>query len=155
MLRPFPALALTSLLLMGIAQASGMLGPGRNHPRIGVLAIGATLAAYGLAFGQVRASARRVDRLAEGSGLPEWVKAQAEKNRRKARAYLPWGLGLVGISAGTGWLGGGGAHLAASASAIGFLAGASWGLVLLLKVQAGLLKDVERGAKSALPASDS
>ena len=155
MRRPFPILALTAILLMVSAQTSGIVAPGRNHTRLGLLAIGSTLAVYGLAFGQIRATARRVEGLAEGSGMPEWVKARAEKNRRKAWAYLPWGLGLAGLSAGSGWLGGGTGHLTISASSMAFLAGASMGLVLIGKAQAGLLKDVESGARSALPASDS
>jgi hypothetical protein len=109
---------------------------------------------HGLAFAHFRATGRRVDGLAGASGMPGWVRAQAEKNRRKASAYLGWGVGLAGLSAWSGWLGGGPGHLVISASSLAFQVGAFAGLIVLVIAQAGLLRDVEGSARAALPARD-
>jgi hypothetical protein len=149
---PIPALVAVALLVAG--HASGMAAPGALHVQIGLVAVGATLAVHGLAFVHFRATCRRVDGLAEASGMPGWVRAQAEKNRRKASAYVAWGVGLAGLSAGSGWLEGGMGHAVVSASSLAFQAGAFAGLVVLTMTQARLLRDVEGWARPAVPASD-
>jgi hypothetical protein len=154
MRRLFPILALVAVVLQVAGHASGMAARGTIHARIGLGAVGATLVVHGLAFGHFRATCRRVDGLVGASGIPGWVRAQAEKNRRKASAYVSWGLGMAGLSAWSGWSGGGLGHLVLSASSLAFQVGAFAGLIVLVMTQAGLLRDVEGWARSALPASD-
>ena len=154
MRRLFPILALAAFVMLVAGHASGMAAPGALHVRLGLLAVGATLAVHGLAFVHFRATSRRVDGLAGASGMPGWVKAQAEKNRRKASAYLGWGVGLAGLSAWSGWLGGGLGHLVLSASSLAFQAGAFAGLIVLVMTQDRLLRDVEGWARPTLLASD-
>src|SRR5947209_1228530 len=149
---PIPALVAVALLVAG--HASGMAAPGALHIRIGLLAVGATLAVHGLAFVHFRATCRRVNGLAEASGMPGWVRAQAEKNRRKASAFVVWGVGLSGLSAGSGWLQGGMGHLVVSASSLAFQAGAFAGLIVLTMTQARLLRDLEGWASPPRPVGD-
>ena len=127
---------------------------GRLGVRIGLAAVGATLAVHGLASAHFRATCRRVNGRAGTSGMPGWVRGEAEKNRRKALAYEGWGAAMAVLSAWSGWVGGGPAHLLVSASSLSFQVGAFAGLFVLVMTQARLLREAEGWARPAVPASD-
>ena len=95
MRRLFPILAVVAGLLL----ARDLLD------RPGPLAVAATLAAHGSAFVYLAATGRRVEGWSKDREWPDWVAAQAEKNRRKAIAYQGWGSAILGLSAWSGPVG--------------------------------------------------
>ena len=153
MRRPYPTLALFAALLLCGGFASGWSGSG-SHGRLGPWSVAAMVVFHSASMVQFGATARRVEGIARASGMPDWVGAQAEKNWCKARAYSAWGLALAGLSAGTGWAGGGTGHLVASAASFSFQVGALAGLVVLGVVRDRLIRDSEGWASPALSSGD-
>ncbi len=139
----FPILACVagSLLIGGFV--AGMVAPPAAHARLGMVAAAAALAVHGTGLAYLATSAGRVEATARSSGMPGWVGAQAEKNRRKAGVLGAWGVASIVGVAWSGMVGPGrGWHLALSASALTIQLGAFVGEFLMVVAQARLLLDV-------------
>jgi hypothetical protein len=149
MRRAFPILASIAGLLLVSSLVLDLVG---SPNQLAWASIAVTLAVHGSVFAYLRATGRDVEAVAGRLGLPGWVGAQAEKNRRKAFVYEAWGSSLVvlaGCSSGGGWW-----HLVLSASCLSFQLGAFVGEFAILAAQARLLGDVEPRADSSRLASD-
>ena len=140
MRRFFPILAGVAGLLLVASLVAGLAGSTEGHPRIGWVAVAATLTVHSSAFAHLRATGRRVEATAGALGLPDWVGAQAEKNRRKAFVYEGWGSALAVLTAMSGagrWW-----HLALSGSSLSFQVGAFVGEFAIIAAQSRLMRDV-------------
>jgi hypothetical protein len=138
MRRLFPILALIagSLLLADLfARAAWSIRD------LSWISVGAALVVHALAFDDLRSSSRRVGRVARARRLPDWVEAQAEKNRRKAWMGEVGGLPLVVIAV---WSSGSGlGSLALFAAAVAFQIGSFVAEFVIMNTQSRLVADVE------------
>ena len=126
--------------------------PGPTDARLARLAASATLAVHASTFAHLRASGRRVEAVAEALGLPDWVGAQVEKNRRKALVYETLGPALVVLAAwfvGDRWW-----HRVVAGASLAFQVGAFVGEFAIIAAQARLVRDVKPWATSTGPAGD-
>ncbi len=143
MRRAFPILAAVAGLLLAASFAAGGVAPPVRHAGVERLATLATIGLHGVVLAYLVATGRRVGAMAGRPGWPEWVGAQAEKNRRKAWATGAPGV-VLAIASGWGPAGGrGGAwQQALSAANLSFQIGAFLGEYAVLASQAKLLRDV-------------
>jgi hypothetical protein len=140
MRRPFPVLAsIVGLLLV----ASLARAPGEDAGRLGLAAGLATVAVHGLVCSSLRTGRRRVEATAARLGLPDWVVAQAEKNRAKAAVLAATGVPLailsiaaLGLRPGSGW------RVGLAAFNLAFQVGAFAGEYLAIAAQARLSRDL-------------
>lgn len=100
------------------------------HFLLGLLTTVAVLFIHSIVYTHLLGSGKWVKEVARVYQLPDWVAAQAKRNKRRAFPFLFWSMMLVGVAA---WLGAASDtrrdfnplwHLAASALAIGFNLGA-------------------------------
>ena len=118
----------------------------------------AAIAIYAMVAVYFGLSGRRVEATVTRLGLPDWLRAQAEKNRRKAFAYEAWGLPLVMLAAVADtilarepW-----SH-AITGMSLMFQIGAFAGIYAVIVAQARLTRDLGEwagGASMLRPASD-
>ena len=145
MRRLFPILATAVGLLLVAGFYLGLIARGDDLGRGARLAgAAAALAVHASAFGFLRASGRRVESIAGREGLPGWVGAQAEKNRRKSRVFEVGGA-LVAIS-GAGLLAGEWWSPIVSGSSVSFQIGSFLGESMIVAGQSRLLESLSRRA---------
>lgn len=143
--RPFLALALVAASLLVAGFAAGLAGSASGG-RLGVAGTVATLAVHGSVWAYLRATGRRVEGLARAAGMPGWVGAQAEKNRRKAFASGAIGVPLALLA---GWSGAEGWRLSLGSANLAFQLGAFIGESAMMMAQTRLIRDVEAWVASA------
>jgi hypothetical protein len=141
MRRLFPILAVVAVLSL----AAGLVAPGAVLGSLHLLEFAAVVWTHSLAAIDLESTGRRVEMMAISGGLPDWVLAQSEKNRRKTSLYLWVGLPLFplltlarakGLVGGEWLLGLLGLNLA-------FQVGAFVGEFAIMTAQARLVGDVE------------
>jgi hypothetical protein len=155
--RIFLALAVTdgTLLLasfaLGFASTGAPRGPGSwytAHFLLGLLSALATLLVHSIAFTYFLGTGRWVKEVAYVYKLPDWVYAQAAKNKRRAFPFELSGMLLIGAAV---WLGAGTErlgwprlwHTGMSALALGFNFGAFAVEYAAIVAQARLLLEVK------------
>ena len=156
--RIFLALAVTNGSLLLTSTALGFLAAAEpNAPRatwhnlhflIGLLTAMTTLLVHGIAFTYFLGTGRWVKEVVAVYGMPEWVTAQAMRNKRRAFPFEFGSMALIGAAAWTGagtdaqgwpsaW------HLGASAAALAFNLGAFALEYAAIVAQARLLLEVK------------
>jgi hypothetical protein len=146
-------LLLVTFVLGFIAQAAG--GP-RSGPRTwmdlhflhGLLSTITTVLVHSIVFTYFLGTGKWVKEVCRVYGLPEWVWAQAIKNKRKAFPFEMWGMVFIGLSA---WMGAGAHargwppewHLGLAAWALAFNFGAFAVEYVAIVAQARLLLEVK------------
>ena len=145
MRRLFPILALVAVLSLVV----GLIAPGTDLGSLQFLEFVAIVWTHSLAAIDLESTGRRIEAMAISVGLPDWVRAQSEKNRRKASFYLclslpmfplltmaqakglvhgEWLIGLLGLN-------------------LAFQVGAFVGEFAIMAAQARLVGDVEEWVK--------
>ena len=153
MRRLFPILAtVVGLPLMG-AYFSGLMGrPDDLGRAVRLAAAVATLSIHASAFVYLQATGRRVEATARQLALPEWVGAQAEKNRRKALVYeIP---GSVMAIVGTGFVVGEWWHPLRDGVSVSFQFSAFLAEYMIIANQSRLLGDLDARKGSTGPAGE-
>jgi hypothetical protein len=166
------AVADGTLLLASFALGLGAAGPPRVpgstwhglHFLFGLVATMATLLVHSVVYTYFLGTGRWVKEVAQVYALPEWVTAQAVRNKRRAFPVVLWGMLTVGVTA---WLGAAVDtrrgfdptwHLGAAALALGFHVAAfvleyaaivaQARLLLEVKAQADRLREARLAARS-------
>jgi hypothetical protein len=153
MRRLFPILATMAGLLLMAGFYSGLIGRDDDLGRgVRLGAAASALAVHASAFAYLRAAGRRVEAAAMRSGLPGWVGAQAEKNRRKALVFELCGSSIavigMGLLVGEWW------YPIAYGSSVSFQIGSFIGETMIVANQSRLLGDLGDGAGSGQPVGD-
>jgi len=118
-------LAAAGGLLLAAAFVSGLAAAGARddwrgtHAKVAPAALAGVSAFHAIALGRLAATARRARAVAKGLGLPDWLAAQAARNRRRATPFVAGGTAAILLAALSGsargpW------HAAASSFAVGF-----------------------------------
>jgi hypothetical protein len=138
MRRLFPILALIAGSFLLVDLFARVAWSIRDLSWISVVA---ALVVHTSAFAYLRTSSRQVVRVSKARRLPEWVAAQAEKNRRKAWMGEVGGLPLVVIAV---WSSGRGlGSLVLFAAAVAFQVGLFVAESVIINAQSRLVEDVE------------
>ena len=66
-----------------------------------------TLLVHSIVYTYFLGTGKWVKEVVRVYGMPEWVEAQAKKNKRKAFRFEFWSMALIAVAA---WLGGGVRH---------------------------------------------
>jgi hypothetical protein len=161
MLRYFLVLAVTNGSLLAASFVLGLLasgeprGPGAVwhgvHVLFALLTTMATLAVHSIAYTYFLATGKWAKEVVEVYGLPDWINAQAKKNKRKAFRFQFWSMTLI---AATAWLGAASDtqglnplwHLGVSAATIAFNLGAFAVEYAVIVAHARLLMEVKARA---------
>jgi hypothetical protein len=145
MRRLFPVLALVAVLSLVV----GLIAPGTVLGSLPFVEFVAIVWTHSLADIDLESTGRRIETMASSGGLPDWVRAQSEKNRRKVSLYLWLGLPLFplltlaqakGLIVGAWLLGLLGLNLAIQVGAV-------VGEFAIMTAQARLVGDVEEWLK--------
>lgn len=148
---------LVASLAVGFGAANEPRGPHESwhgvHLLLGLVTMLATLLVHSIAFTYFLGTTRWVKEVVQIYGMPEWVHAQALRNKRRA---FPFELGSMVAIALTTWAGGAvhtrdwpiarELHLAAATLTIGFNLGAYVAEYLAIVAQARLLLEVKARA---------
>jgi hypothetical protein len=152
--RWFSILALGAGLILVASFVSAVVAPGLGRVHLAEVALGATLVVYASATVAVGLMGQRVETIAGRLGLPDWVEAQAEKNRRKVLQYDRVGLPLIGLTVLSDvLLVEGPTYLGLQAFTLAFQLGAFFGMNVVIVAQGRLLSDVRGWADSVDPVS--
>jgi hypothetical protein len=161
MLRYFLVLAvadgslLVASFVLGLLASGEPRGPGAIwrgvHLLIALLATMFTLAVHSIVYTYFLATGKWAKEVVHVYGLPEWVNAQAKKNKRKAFRFEFWSMTLIAITA---WLGAASDtqrlgplwHLGVSAATLAFNLGAFAVEYAVIVAQARLLLEVKARA---------
>src|SRR3954465_11666922 len=174
MLRNFLVLAVTDGSLLVTTFVLGLFASGEPrgphavlrgvHVLVALLATMATLAVHSIAYTYFLATGKWAAEVVRVYQLPEWVNAQAKKNKRKAFRFEFWSMTLIAITA---WLGAASDtqrlgplwHLGVSAATLAFNLGAfaveyavivaQSRLLLEVKAQADRLREARSGPGAA------
>lgn len=154
--RIFLGLAITDGTLLALTFALGFFVPhqagGRVHDihfLLGLLTALMTLLVHSIAYTYFLGTGRWVKEVVRVYALPDWVWAQAQKNKRRAFPFALGGMLLIGSAA---WLGGAADtrrdfestwHLAAAAVALAFNLGAFAVEYAAIVAQARLILEVK------------
>ncbi|MBX6315978.1 MAG: hypothetical protein IRY99_24155 [Isosphaeraceae bacterium] len=144
---------LLASLVLGLIAAGEPRGPGETwhgvHLLVGLLTTMTTLLVHSIVFTYLLGTGRWVKEVVHVYKLPNWVYAQAVKNKRKAFPFEFWGMALVGLTA---WLGAAADtrkgfdpawHLGLAALTLAFNLGAFVAEYATIKAQARLLLEVK------------
>jgi hypothetical protein len=143
---------LLAALVLGFVASGEVRGPGEVwhglHFLIGLLATMTTLLVHSIVFTYFLGTGRWVKEVVQVYRLPDWVHAQAMKNKRKA---FPFEFGSMALIGGTAWLGAGSDarqwpsawHLGLAAFALAFNLGAFVAEYATIVAQARLLLEVK------------
>jgi len=158
MYRRFLGLAIANGTFLALTFALGLWAtsetirpgaPGRGlHFLFGLWTTMFTLAVHSIAFTYFLGTGKWIKEVARVYGLPEWLEAQAIKNKRRAFPFELWGMVLVGVTA---WMGAGTDtqgwpavwHLALASLALAFNVGAFAVEYSVIVAQARLLLEVK------------
>lgn len=148
MRRLFPILAVASVMSLLTSLVAGLLAPLTALPPFWLVGFVTIVGTHALAGIFLESTGNRVETLALSGGLPDWVSAQAEKNRRKAIIYLILGLPLFPVVTllktrglvGEAW------SLGLLAFNLAFQVGAFIAESVIMSTQAQLVRDVEEWA---------
>jgi len=156
--RIFLGLAVTNGSLLAASTVLGFLASGEpNAPHatwhnlhflLGLLTTMTTLLVHGVAFTYFLGTGRWVKEVVEVYRMPEWVRAQGVRNKRRAFPFELGGMLLIGAAAWTGagsdvqgwpahW------HLAVAAAALAFNLGAYAVEYAAIVAQARLILEVK------------
>jgi hypothetical protein len=157
--RIFLGLAVTVGTLLLATLALGLIASGEDrsaghvwhdvHFLLGLLTTMATLLVHSIVFTYFLGTTRWVKEVVRVYGLPEWVEAQAIKNKRRAFPFELWGMIVIGVTA---WLGAAADtragfdplwHLGVAAAALAFNLGAFVVEYASIVAQARLLLEVK------------
>jgi hypothetical protein len=156
--RIFLGLAITSGTMMVASFALGLVavgeprGPGAVwhglHFLLGLLTVLVGLLVHAIVFTYFLGTSRWVKEVVRVYHLPDWVEAQAIKNKRKAFPFEFWAMALIGLTA---WMGAGtdargwpsAWHLGVAALAWAFNLGAFLVEYAAIVAQARLLLEVK------------
>jgi hypothetical protein len=146
MRRLFPILATVVGLLLMAGFYSGLIGRGGDLDRgVRLAAAALALTVHAWAFGYFWVTGRWVETVARQSGLPEWVGAQAEKNRRKALVFESGGslMAIVGVGllVEEWW------YPIVSGSSVSFQIGSFLGETMIVANQSRLLEDLSESTQ--------
>jgi hypothetical protein len=148
MRRLFPILAAIVGLLLMAGFYSGLIGRGDEFGRgVRLAAAASALAVHVWAFVYFWVTERWVEASVGQSGLPEWIGAQAEKNRRKALLFQVSGSAMaivgVGLLVGEWW------YPIVSGSSVSFQIGSFIGETMIVANQSRLLQDLGESIRTA------
>jgi hypothetical protein len=161
MLRYFLVLAVTDGSLLAASFVLGLLasgeprGPGAIwhglHVLFAIVTTMATLAVHSIAYTYFLATGKWAKEVVHVYQLPDWINAQAKKNKRKAFRFQFWSMTLISIAA---WLGAASDtqgmnplwHLGVAATAIAYNLGAFAVEYAVIVAQARLLLEVKARA---------
>ena len=156
--RIFLGLAVTNGMLLLVAIAMGLMAVGEPrvpgatwvglHILVGLLATMTTLLVHAIAFTYFLGTGRWVKEVVHVYKMPEWVLAQAVRNKRRA---FPFELGSMALVGGAAWTGAGThaqgwpslLHLAAATAALAFNIGAYALEYAAIVAQARLILEVK------------
>ncbi len=156
--RIFLGLAVTSgsllvaSFVLGLGAAGGPRGAGHVwhdlHFLLGLLTVLMNLLVHSIVFTYFLGTGKWVKEVVRVYRLPDWIEAQAVKNKRKAFPFELWSMTLVGVTA---WLGAGSDargwpsawHLGAAALTLAFNLGAFAAEYAAIVAQARLLLEVK------------
>jgi hypothetical protein len=156
--RIFLGLAVTDGSLLLASLVLGFLAVGEARPQehawrdvhflLGLLTTMTTLLVHSIVFTYFLGTGRWVKEVAYVYRLPEWVHAQAVRNKRRAFPFELWGMVTIGVAA---WLGAGSDargwpswwHLTAASVALAFNLGAFVAEYASIVAQARLLLEVK------------
>ena len=162
--RIFLSLAVTNGSLLVVTYVLGLIsmgearGPGVKdtwhtiHFLFGLLTTLTTLLVHSIAYTYFLGTGKWVKEVVRVYQMPEWIEAQAKKNKKKAFRFEFWSMTLISIAA---WLGGAldglysqnaTWHLLATSIAIAFNLGAFCVLYIVIVAQARLLLEVKQRA---------
>lgn len=167
--RIFLGMAITVGTLLVVSFALGLMVPHHEggmwhdlHFLVALLTTMATLLVHSIAFTYFLGTGKWIKEVVRVYRLPDWVEAQAVRNKRRAFPFELWGMLAIGAAA---WLGGASDtrrdfepawHLGASAVALAFNLGAfvveyaaivaQARLILEVKAQADRLRDGQADA---------
>jgi hypothetical protein len=149
MRRLYSILAVVSGLILLAGFVSAVVAPGPGRVPLAKAAVVATLVIDATAGVCVVLMGNGVIKLAGRWGLPEWVAAQAEKNRRKAFIYPWFSLPMLGLAV---WsdviLSPGSVDLGIQAANLSFQIGAFFAMSVVVAAQARLSREVSDWANS-------
>lgn len=161
MLRYFLVLAvadgslLVTSFVLGLLATGEPRGPGSVlrgvHLLVALLTTMFTLAVHSIAYTYFLATGKWAKEVVRVYGLPEWVNAQAKKNKRKAFRFEFWSMTLIAITA---WLGAASDtqrldplwHLGVAAATLAFNLGAFAVEYAVIVAQSRLLLEVKARA---------
>jgi hypothetical protein len=163
MLRYFLVLAVTDGSLLIASFVLGLLASGEHalhrstwrdvHFLFALLSTMATLAVHSIVYTYFLATGKWAREVVHVYGLPDWINAQAKKNKRKAFRFVFWSITTVAMAA---WLGAAAHtragvgwplwHLGAAALALAFNCGAFAVEYAVIVRHARLLLDVKARA---------
>jgi hypothetical protein len=148
MRRLFPILAAAVGLLLMAGFYSGLIRRDDDFGQgVRLVAAASALAVHVWAFVYFWVTGRRVETHVGQSGLPEWIGAHAEKNRRKALLFQVSGsvMAIVGVSllVGEWW------YPIISGSTVSFQIGSFIGETMIVANQSRLLEDLGESIRTA------
>ncbi len=153
MRRLFPILATVVGLLLMAGFYSGLIGRGDDLGRgVRLAAAASALMVHAWVFAYLWVTGRGVEASVRRSGLPGWVGAQAEKNRRKALVFEICGslMAIVGVGllVGEWW------YPIVSGSSVSFQIGSFLGEAMIVANQSRLLGDLAALASPGRPSGE-
>jgi hypothetical protein len=152
MRRFFAILAVIAGLILLVGFVSSIVAPGPGDFAWALASIGVTVVVYATAGFWVALSRAGVSKIAERLEMPDWVKAQAEKNERKVLAYHLVGLPMLGVIVASDLLPTSGPFsLGLQALNLAFQLGAFLGMSVVIVAQERLSSDVRAWADSVRP----
>jgi hypothetical protein len=140
------------LLAMGETRAQGVPDPWHLvHFLLGLFTLLMTLLVHSIVYTYFLGTYKWVKEVVRVYKMPEWVEAQAKKNKKKAFRFEFWGMTLISVAA---WFGGEADafgkysvwHLATASLALAFNLGAFVVEYVVLVAQARLLLEVKSRA---------
>lgn len=140
------------LIAMGEARAPGTPDPWHLvHFLLGLFTLLTTLLVHSIAYTYFLGTGKWVKEVVRVYKMPEWIEAQAKKNKRKAFRFEFWSMTLVSVAA---WFGGSSDafgrnpiwHLATASLALAFNLGAFAVEYAVIVAQARLLLEVKARA---------
>jgi hypothetical protein len=152
----FLALAVTDGLLLLVTYALGLFVPSGQggivhdmHFLVALLTILTTLLVHGVVYTYFLGTGKWVREVVRVYQMPDWVEAQATRNKRRCFPFVIWGMLAIGATA---WLGatadtmrgfGGLWHLVAASATLAFTLGAFAFEYVAVVAQARLLIEVK------------
>jgi lipid-A-disaccharide synthase-like uncharacterized protein len=148
---------LVASFILGLISMGEVRGPGVKdtwhlvHFLIGLLTTLTTLLVHSIVYTYFLGTGKWVKEVVHVYKMPEWVEAQAKKNKRKAFRFEFWSMSLIGITA---WFGAASDaqafnptwHLLAASLTIAFNMGAFVIEYIVIVSQAQLLIEVKKRA---------
>jgi hypothetical protein len=140
------------LIAMGEPRAKGVSDPWHlTHFLLGLLTTLTTLLVHSIVYTYFLGTGKWVKEVVRVYKMPEWVEAQAKKNRKKAFRFEFWSMALIAVAA---WFGAASDaqsfnptwHLAAASVALAFNLGAFVVEYAVLVAQGRLLLEVKARA---------